>query len=258
MYVLVTFGLWFILTAPSLSRIRPARSLKKSGRLAWLGIGIAIVIAAIIAVTTPVLSVLWVAVFVILVVVRIMREHRNHRQMLSRRKAVYRACSYLSGLIRIGEIPYQALVKTARHHEIFRPMAMVAEVGGDVAEAFRIGARTAGCEDLIQLARAWKFAEITGTSMLDTLNQVQLGLRDQDKLIKLVHQELAAPRASGRLMAVLPAVGVALGYALGSNPLEFLVFNFLGRLCLVIGTALAMLGLLWSELLARRAEEVNR
>ena len=64
--------------------------------------------------------------------------------------------------------------------------------------------------------------------------------------------ELAAARASGRIMGLLPLVGLLMGHVIGARPTVFLTTTWLGRGCLVGATLLACLGVLWSESLADR------
>jgi tight adherence protein B len=70
---------------------------------------------------------------------------------------------------------------------------------------------------------------------------------------QIVEAELAGPRASGQVLAVLPALGLATGFAMGGEPLAFFVTGWVGPSCLVAGTALACLGLVWTEALVVRA-----
>ena len=71
----------------------------------------------------------------------------------------------------------------------------------------------------------------------------------------MVAGELSAPLATGKVMAVLPGCGVALGYLLGGEPLDWLVGGPPGWACLLAGAVLACLGVLWIEALARRAAD---
>ena len=70
---------------------------------------------------------------------------------------------------------------------------------------------------------------------------------------EIVSAELAAPRSTGKVMAVLPLVGIGLGYLLGGRPLSWLVAGPLGWACLLLGLLLAAAGVLWIERLARAA-----
>jgi len=80
------------------------------------------------------------------------------------------------------------------------------------------------------------------------------GLAADQSLRAVVAGELSAPRATGKVMAVLPGCGVGLGYLLGGDPIDWLLAGPLGWGCLLGGVVLACLGVLWIEALAQRAE----
>lgn len=89
--------------------------------------------------------------------------------------------------------------------------------------------------------------------MAATLEAVADGMASDDAVRTVVAGELAGPRATGKLMAVLPLVGLALGYALGGDPVRFLLGGLLGWCCLVGGALLAAVGVMWVEALASHA-----
>lgn len=64
---------------------------------------------------------------------------------------------------------------------------------------------------------------------------------------------LAGPRATVVLLSWLPAVGLVLGFALGTNPLEVLTASPPGRLALVAGAVLMIASRMWSRWLVQRA-----
>ena len=55
-------------------------------------------------------------------------------------------------------------------------------------------------------------------------------------------------------MAVLPLVGIGLGYALGGDPLGFLLAQPAGWVCLNVGVALVCAGVWWIDAIAAQAE----
>jgi tight adherence protein B len=55
------------------------------------------------------------------------------------------------------------------------------------------------------------------------------------------------------VLAVLPVLGLATGFAMGGEPLAFFVTGWVGPACLVVGTGLACLGVIWTEALVGRA-----
>ena len=89
--------------------------------------------------------------------------------------------------------------------------------------------------------------------MAPALEEVASGLASDESLRSVVSAELAAPRSTGKVMAVLPLVGIGLGYLLGGRPLEWLVAAPVGWACLLLGLLLAAAGVLWIERLARSA-----
>jgi tight adherence protein B len=110
-----------------------------------------------------------------------------------------------------------------------------------------------GCSGLRELARAWQVSVGSGASLTGTLEGVAVGLAADQSLRAVVGSELAAPRATGKLMAALPALGLGMGYLIGGDPLDWLAGSPTGWACLVAGVGLACAGVLWIENLARRA-----
>lgn len=78
------------------------------------------------------------------------------------------------------------------------------------------------------------------------------GTARRARLEATLDSELAAARASGRIMGLLPLVGLLMGHVVGAHPTVFLTTTWLGRACLLGSTLLACVGVLWSESLADR------
>lgn len=66
---------------------------------------------------------------------------------------------------------------------------------------------------------------------------------------------LAGPKSSARLIALLPLAGFVLGAALGADPVAFMFSTTLGHVCLIIGVACEIAGIVWLNALMRRAEK---
>lgn len=64
-------------------------------------------------------------------------------------------------------------------------------------------------------------------------------------------------RLTGRLLCALPAAGIVMGFLAGGNPISFLTATTAGTVCLAAAVVLACTGLVWTELLARRAQEAG-
>lgn len=234
-------------------RRRPVR--RPGGGLIMAGLAVAAAMAAIAAGTAggwgaalPV-----AALIVALAAADLRTRGRGHRRAAQTAAEVVRAGEGLAGLLRTGAIPASALVILAVDHPVLAEAAAAQEVGADPAAALRRCAEGPGRAGLAELAAAWEVSARTGASLGAAVEAIADELARRQDVESTVAVELAASRAAGRLMALLPGVGVVLGYALGGDPLEFLLGSPAGGVCLVTATALAAAGLIWTDRLAERA-----
>jgi tight adherence protein B len=65
-----------------------------------------------------------------------------------------------------------------------------------------------------------------------------------------VDAQLAGARATGRLLAGLPVLGLGLGVAIGGSPGDFLLHTPVGAICLSVAVALDIAGLAWMDRIA--------
>lgn len=186
-------------------------------------------------------------------VLRLVVLHARDRRAVRARSEVARACGVLASYVRVGQVPAEALVLVAADCPVLAEAAAVQQIGGDVPGALRARAEQPGHGGLLDLARAWQVTSSSGAPMAPALEEVASGLASDESLRSVVSAELAAPRSTGKLMAVLPLVGVGLGYLLGGRPLEWLVAGPVGWACLLLGLLMAAAGVLWIEGLARAA-----
>ncbi len=177
----------------------------------------------------------------------IWRRHARRAAAAASAAAVAGACQLLAGLLRVGHVPADALRVAARDSPILAEVAAVQQVGGTVGPVLRrLGGRP-GCSGLAELGVAWEVAERTGASLSATLDALAERLAAARSVQDVVDAELSAPRATGRLLAVLPAAGLLLGYGLGGDPVAFLTGSPAGQLSLVSGVALGCAGVFWTE-----------
>jgi tight adherence protein B len=181
------------------------------------------------------------------------RQHHTASRAKRRTEEVVDACQLLAGLMRVGHVPTTALRIAAVDSAVFAEADAAQRVGGSVVAALRRQAREPGGVGLAELAAAWEVAEATGASMTATLDALSDRLDAARKVARVVAAELAAPRATGQLLAALPVFGLFLGYAIGGDPGSFLLGSPVGQLCLVIGVGLACVGLWWIERIAAGA-----
>lgn len=100
---------------------------------------------------------------------------------------------------------------------------------------------------------AWRVAREVGAPLAPTLRGLSSAIRDAEQSRDDVRVALAEPRATARLVAWLPAVGVLLAVALGFDPLRT-VSSPLGLACLVAGAVLMLIAHLWTRSLLCKAQ----
>ncbi|MFJ9540939.1 type II secretion system F family protein [Streptomyces sp. NPDC101225] len=183
-------------------------------------------------------------------------EARRAREL--RRDAVIALCGSLAGEVRGGRQPGEALLSAARDSgglgDARAAVLAAARFGGDVPGALTAAARQPGAEGLLGLAACWRVAVDQGAGLAAGLDRLEGALRaDRDRRADL-RAQLAGPRSTAAMLAGLPAVGLALGAALGADPLRVLLHTGAGLGCLCVGGALEGLGLWWALSIVRRAE----
>lgn len=176
------------------------------------------------------------------------------RSLRERRRLVSEAIGLMSAELRAGILPQRVLAGLAPEFAFLAPAARAADLGGDVPGALRAAADETGAELLAELAGAWLVAERAGAPLAQVLDRLQETARGDLEIEREVESGLAPARATGRLMAVLPVFGLALGSGMGGDPLAILTSTFPGVLCLAVGCGLACAGVAWVERIAASAE----
>ena len=166
-------------------------------------------------------------------------------------RLVVRACTMIAGQLDAGEIPAQALVTTAQDVPLLAPAAGAVQVGGDVATELQRLARQPGCKGLQWVARGWRLCERTGMPLSPVMRHVADTMRQQGDVRDQRRAELATAKSTGRLLAALPAVGIAMGFFVNADPLTFLANSLPGQVCLVAAATLICVGLIWTNHLAK-------
>jgi tight adherence protein B len=183
---------------------------------------------------------------------RLVLQYRRRRTALRARAEIAHACAVLASYLRVGQVPSAALAIAAADCEVLREGHQTRTLGGDVVPVWRLQARRQGHSGLLELARAWQVSTETGAPMSSTLDQAATSLAADQALTQVVNSELAAARATGKVMAILPGCGLGIGYLLGGDPARWLLAGPAGWACLLGGVALACAGVLWIEALARQ------
>jgi tight adherence protein B len=92
-----------------------------------------------------------------------------------------------------------------------------------------------------------------GAPMAQVLDRCAQGLTEAGQARSARAVALAGPRASARLIGVLPLLGLVMGAAVGADPLAVLLGGGAGTACLVAGVALLVAGNRWVAALERAA-----
>ncbi|CAL9512437.1 type II secretion system F family protein [Streptomyces pilosus] len=195
-------------------------------------------------------------------VLRRVRRAAGARRARERRgDAVIALCGALAGEVRAGRQPGEALLATGRDSgglgDTQAAVLAAARFGGDVPHALAAAAREPGAEGLRGLAACWRVAVDRGAGLAAGLDRLEAALRAERDQRADLRAQLAGARATAVMLAGLPAVGLALGAALGADPLRILLHTPSGLACLVAGGVLEGAGLWWALRIVRGAEEVT-
>jgi tight adherence protein B len=173
----------------------------------------------------------------------------------SGRAAVLEVCAVLVSELRAGRAPREALRWAApTDHEIGSMVSAALRYDRDPAVALREISERPGAAGLRRLSACWQAADRGGSGLAMAVDRVAEGLRAEEAQRREVSAQLAAPRATARLLAVLPVFGLVLAAGLGGRPLHILTHTPYGLACLVLGILLDLGGLVWTERIAKAAE----
>jgi tight adherence protein B len=188
--------------------------------------------------------------------VRLARRARCDRER--RADAVIALCGVLAGEVRAGRQPGAALLRAARDCGGFgdaqAAVVAAARFGGDVPGALAAAARQPGAEGLLGLAACWRVAVDQGAGLAAGLDRLEGALRAERDQRGDLRAQLAGARATAVLLAVLPALGLLLGAAMGADPLHVLLHSAAGLGCLAAGAVFEAAGMWWAVRIVRKAE----
>lgn len=212
--------------------------------------------APVAVVLGPVVSLL--AVLAALLVTRWSRGRDVARAVAAERAGATEACGALAAELRSGRDPADALsaaasVASGPAQAALSAAAAAARLGGDVPAALTSSSGSAVAHVLRALAACWTVCASSGSGLATAVERLEEGLRAEQAQRRAVDAELAGPRATAGLLAVLPAAGLLMAASLGADPLHVLLGTPLGLVCLVLGLGLDALGVLWTRGLVRRA-----
>jgi len=230
------------------------RLIRRRLRAEWWALAVGLVLAVPGASVLPVVA--GAAGVPLLRRVRLAGEARRARER--RGDAVIALCAALAGEVRAGRQPGEALLRAARDSgglgDAQAAVLAAARFGGDVPGALAAAAREAGAEGLLGLAACWRVAVDQGAGLAAGLDRLEGALRAERDQRADLRAQLAGARSTAVMLAGLPALGLALGAALGADPLRVLLHTGAGLGCLLVGGLLEALGMWWAMRIVRGAE----
>lgn len=158
--------------------------------------------------------------------------------------------------LRVGNHPAEACAAAANETggpaaDAFRVAAARARLGGSAADGLRGAPDPLGAH-LERVAAAWTVSDRHGLALAELLSATRTDLLGRIRLRSRTEAGLAGARATATVLAGLPALGVALGQAMGAAPIAVLLGGGLGGALLVFGTGLACAGLVWTDRISAR------
>jgi tight adherence protein B len=186
---------------------------------------------------------------------RLLRSRALRRKHTADDKALNAALGLVCAELAAGSRTDHALLAAAdvagRFDAAFRAAAQAVEEASDPAAA--LVSSTAGSE-LHPVAAALEVAVRTGAPIAAVLDRARSDVADRMAMARDLAAAVSGARASAALLAVLPALGIAMGMGLGAAPLQVLLRTSVGHGVLVAGTVLTAVGVLWMERLISGAE----
>ncbi|MEU3500099.1 type II secretion system F family protein [Streptomyces hundungensis] len=223
-------------------------------RVEWLCLPLGLALAVLGGSVLPLLA----GALAVPLVGRRLRARERERARARRADEVIAWCAAVAGELRAGRQPGRALALAARDTTALgaatAPVVAAATFGGDVPGALREAAKEPGAEGLAGVAACWQVAVDGGAGLASGLERLEGALRAEREQREALRSELAGPRTTVLLLALLPALGLVLGTAMGAGPLRVLLHSAAGFGCLLVAGVLEAAGVWWAARIVRAGE----
>lgn len=114
-------------------------------------------------------------------------------------------------------------------------------------------APTLATAELQRVASLWALSVSRGIPIAGLLTTARDEIDHAIRHRAATDAALAGPKTTAAVLSLLPLAGVAMGSAMGANPIGFLTRSGIGSVLLVVGTALVCAGVVVSQEIIRRA-----
>ncbi|MFC6147200.1 type II secretion system F family protein [Corynebacterium nasicanis] len=187
----------------------------------------------------------------------VVRDIRERGRRGSREKHTAGFLGLLDGELRAGHTIAVAMDHATEALPADTPpelAAALAQVRTRVARGLSgAGALLAGPAELASLGTLWQLSERHGLPLAPLVEQARRRIDTRLRHRAATTATLQGPQATAVILTLLPLAGMAMGTAMGADPLGFLSGGGLGGVLLVTGTALGAGGFLWSRHIIGRA-----
>lgn len=136
--------------------------------------------------------------------------------------------------------------------EVLESLAQLHRVDDAAGAAVPAGSDDPRAHAQARLRSGWLLTRRFGLAFTPLVDALAVDLSEQIAADAERAGQVAGPRMSGYVMAVLPVMGLALGAGMGADPIRVLVATPVGNVLLLVGVALTCVGLLWSARIVRR------
>jgi tight adherence protein B len=107
------------------------------------------------------------------------------------------------------------------------------------------------------ITSVWHLAERTGAPAAELVERIEADARAADRAAASAAAQAAGAQATSLLLAGLPVGGIALGVAIGADPIGVLLHTRLGGACAIGAVLLQGAGVIWSERLVAGGSPVG-
>lgn len=185
---------------------------------------------------------------------RVRSTWRRNARQTARRAAAADVVLALAAELATGLPPETALMRAGADRDFMAGSVGAARVGGDIPSALRGDGEAFQLTALVALAAVWQVSAGSGAGLADAAYRLGTAALQRERMRRELASQMAGPRATARVLAVLPLVGLVLGSGLGGSPVAWLVGTPAGLAVLAAGVLLEVAGLLWVRRLVRGVE----
>lgn len=179
-----------------------------------------------------------------------LRGHRRERGAV--REVAIEALAALAAELRAGTPQQRALQITGQ--SVWPTACSAVRFDGDVTEALHHDARHIPL--LTPLAACWSVTSQQGNGLAVAVTRMAEQARVAEDVRVQLAAQMAGPRATARILMLLPLFGIAMGMLMGVSPLAWLLGTPLGIGCLLGGLLLTALGYWWTSRIVAKVEEL--